>query len=127
MRLEQEAARAKARRQERRKCLKEQRRILELADVLAISVVGQCEQRDFSVTMPVYDVRDYKSAAENGPGIFAFGGLLGEIMIALSAFQETMITRMEQPSFEMRRDHIFKFIEELMFEGWGQGICYLQT
>ena len=47
--------------------------------------------------MPIYDIRDNKLAAEGGPGIFTFGSLLGEIMISLSAFHETMITKMEMP------------------------------
>ena len=68
--------------------------------------------------MPIYDIREYKLAAEGGPGIFTFGGLLGEIMLTLSAFHETMITKMEMPSFEIRRDQILKFIEELLFDGF---------
>ena len=60
--------------------------------------------------MPIYDIRDYKQSAESGPGIFTFGGLLGELIISLSAFNETMITRMEMPSFELRKDQISGFL-----------------
>jgi len=106
-------------------CLKEQKRILELADVLQLSVIANCEARDYTVSMPVYDIRDYKLAAEGGPGIFTFGGLLGEIMISLSAFHEAMTTKMEMPSFEMRREQILKFLEDLLFDGFNQEVCFL--
>ena len=129
LRQEAEAKRAKERRQERRMCLREQKRIQELADTLQLAVIPQAELRDFSgaATCPVYDVRDYKLAIEGGPGIFAFGGLIGEVMISLSAFYETMITRMEMPSFEIRRDQILKFLEDLLFDGFSPEVCYIRV
>mmetsp|Transcript_22061 Transcript_22061/g.29484 ORF Transcript_22061/g.29484 Transcript_22061/m.29484 type:complete len:366 (+) Transcript_22061:1107-2204(+) len=126
-RQEEEAARAKERRRERRMCLKEQKRISELTDVISLNVVPAAELKDYTVSMPIYDVRDYKLAAENGPGIFTFGGLIGEIMISLSAFYETMITRMEMPSFEMRKDQILKFLEDLLLDGMNQEACYMRV
>jgi len=128
LREEAEAKRAKERRQERRMCLKEQKRILELSDTLQLSVVPQSDQRDYTSasSCPVYDVRDYKLAVENGPGIFTFGGLLGEIMISISAFHETMITKMELPSFEIRREQILKFLEDLLFDGFNPEVCYIR-
>lgn len=123
---EEAAARAKERRRERRMCLKEQKRILELQDVLQLTVVPACELKEYSVQMPIYDIRDYKQAAENGPGIFTFGGLIGEIIISLSAFNDTMINRMEMPSFEMRKEHIQKFIEELLLDGFNPECCFMK-
>ena len=46
---EEAAARAKERRRERRVCLKEQKRILELQDVLQLTVVPTCELKEYSV------------------------------------------------------------------------------
>lgn len=46
---EEAAARAKERRRERRMCLKEQKRILELQDVLQLTVVPACELKEYSV------------------------------------------------------------------------------
>lgn len=48
LREEQEAARAKERRHERRKCLKEQKRIQEFNEVLNVQVVPACEQREYT-------------------------------------------------------------------------------
>ena len=76
--------------------------------------------------MPIYDVRDYKQAAETGPGIFTFGGLLGEIMISLSAFNEAMTTRMEMPSFEMTKTQMVKFLEDLLLDGFNPECCYMK-
>ena len=86
------------------------------------------EVRDFTgaATCPIYDVRDYKLSVEGGPGIFTFGGLIGEIMISLSAFHETMITRMEMPSFEIRRDQVLKFLEDLLFDGFSPEVCFIR-
>ena len=39
-------------------------------------------------------------------------------MIALSAFQETMISKLEMPSFELPRDQVVKFLEELLADGF---------
>ena len=109
-------------------CLKEQKRISELGDTLQLAVVPQAELREYTGanSCPVYDVRDYKLATEGGPGIFTFGGLIGEIMISLSAFHETMITKMEMPSFEIRRDQILKFFEDLLFDGFNTEVCYIR-
>ena len=126
LRQEAEAARAKERRRERRMCLKEQKRINELTDVLTLSLLPASELKEYSVAMPIYDVRDFKLAAEGGPGIFTFGGLIGEIMISLSAFHEMMITRMELPQFEIRREQVLKFMEELLLDGFNPEICFLK-
>ena len=77
----EEAARAKARRQERRACLKEQLRLNQLQELLTTAVVPSSEQRDYAVALPVYDVRDYNADAP--AGIYTLGGFLGEFMMTL--------------------------------------------
>lgn len=87
------------------------------------------ELREYTgaASCPIYDVRDHKLAVDAGPGIFTFGGLLGEIMISLSAFHETMITKMEMPSFEIRREQVLKFFEDLLFDGFSTESCFIRT
>ncbi len=46
-----------------------------------ITVVPSCEQREYSVALPIHDIRDYNP--ENPVGIYAIGGFLGELMISL--------------------------------------------
>ena len=94
--------------------------------MLTLSLLPASELKEYSVAMPIYDVRDFKLAAEGGPGIFTFGGLIGEIMISLSAFHEMMITRMELPQFEIRREQVLKFMEELLLDGFNPEICFLK-
>lgn len=122
-RKDEEAARAKDRRRERRMCLKEQKRIAELVDVL-VAYVPQGEQKEYTLAMPVYDVRDYRH--DSVPGIYTFGGLFGELIVTLTAFQETMQTRMEMPAFELKRDQVLKFFEEILLEGYPQEVCHLK-
>ena len=89
-------------------------------------MVPAAELKEYTVSMPVYDIRDYKQCAESGPGIFTFGGLLGEIMISLSAFLESMTTRMEMPSFEMNKAQMVKFLEDLLLDGFNPECCFMK-
>ena len=79
----EEAARAKARRQERRRCLKEQLRLNQLQEVLTTEALPAAELREYTVALPIYDIRDY--SADVAPGIYTFGGFIGELMITLQA------------------------------------------
>ena len=123
-RQEEDAARAKERRRERRMCLKEQKRIQELNEVLMITVVPSSEQREYTVAMPVYDVRSYE--ADQPAGIYTFGGFVGELMITLSTLHENLTAKGENPGFEMKGDLIMKFLEELLIEGYPAGICFIK-
>lgn len=88
-----------------------------------ITVVPQSEQKEYTVAMPIYDVRDYESEA---PGIYTFGGFIGELILSLSSLNEYLTTKGEMPSFEMPADSILKFIEELLVDGYPAGICTLK-
>lgn len=121
-RQEEEAAKAKERRRERRMCLKEQKRIQELVEVLIISVVPQSEQKEYTPAMPVYDIRDYKE--ERPAGIYTFGGFIGELIISLAAMQEHLIMKADG-SFEIKYDTVMKFLEELLLDGYPQGVCFI--
>jgi len=37
-----------------------------------------------------------------------------------------MIAKMEMPSFEMTREQILKFLEELLFDGFNHEVCFLK-
>ena len=89
-RLEEEAARAKERRRERRMCLKEQKRIGELQEILMITVIPGAEQREYSVNTPIYDVREYGDLPS---GIYTLGGFIGELMISLHGLHEFLTTK----------------------------------
>ena len=71
--------------------------------------------------MPVYDVRDYNFSAP--AGIHTFGGFIGELVISLCSMQETMISRMDMPGFEINRAQVLGFLEELLLEGYPADIC----
>ena len=81
IKADQDAKKAKERRQERRKCLKEQKRILEIQENLISSVISVAEQREFNLNIPVYDIREYNSEAP--PGIYTYGGFIGEVIVSL--------------------------------------------
>ena len=54
-----DAAEAKARRQERRKCLREQKRINEISDLIVDKIMPVAVNKEYTIDMPIYDVRDY--------------------------------------------------------------------
>ncbi len=70
-------------------CLKEQKRIQELSEVLMLTVVPASEQKEYTMAVPIYDVRTEFDAAAPA-GIYTFGGFIGELMITLSALNEQM-------------------------------------
>lgn len=121
-RLEEEAAKAKDRRRERRMCLKEQKRIQELVEVLTTIVVPQSEQKEYTPAMPVYDIRDYKE--ERPAGIYTFGGFIGELVITLASLQEHLMMK-NDGNFEVRNDTVMKFLEDLLLDGYPQGVCFI--
>ena len=125
LREEADAKRAKERRRERRMCLKEQKRIQELSELLMITVVPATEQKEYTVAVPVYDVRDEFNAASPA-GIYTFGGFIGELMMTLSSLNEHM-GKLEGSVFEMKSEGIMKFLEEALVEGYPQGICFLRV
>ena len=61
-----------------------------------LNAIPGAEQRDYAVSMPVFDVRDYKV---DSAGIYTFGGFIGELMLSLSQFNETLTTKMDLPAF----------------------------
>ena len=123
-RAEEEAARAKERRRERRKCLKEQKRIQELSEVLMLTVVPGCEQKEYTVSLPIHDVRDYNP--ENPVGIYTFGGFAGELMLSLQSMVDCLRRTEDNIGFELKADQVMKFMEELMNEGYPLGVCHLK-
>lgn len=54
-----DAAAAKAKRQERRKCLREQKRINEVLEVINDKILLAAINKEYTPDMPVYDIRDY--------------------------------------------------------------------
>lgn len=87
-----------------------------------INVVPGSEQREYTVALPVYDVRDYSSDA---PGIYTFGGFIGELMITLHTLNEYMNTKSDT-KIEMDESSILKFLEELLVDGYPHGICTIK-
>ena len=73
--------------------------------------------------MPVYDVRDYTADAPSG--IYTFGGFIGELMITLNTLQEYMNTKSDT-KIEMDEQSILNFIQELLVDGYPQGICTIR-
>ena len=93
-----------------------------------MTVVPACEQKEYVVSMPVHDIRGYDVRGydpEAPSGIFTFGGFIGELIIALSALNDSIMAKGENVAFEMRSDTIMKFLEDLLLEGYPQGICFL--
>ena len=89
-----------------------------------MSVVPTADQREYAPSMPIYDVRDYN--AEVPTGIHTFGGFIGELIISLHCLNENLTGKGENPGFEMKAENIMKFMEELLQDGYPQGICTLR-
>ena len=88
-----------------------------------ITVVPSCEQREYTVALPVLDIRDYNP--ENPVGIYAIGGFVAELMISLNSLHK--ITQANDELFSIRTEHVKKFFEELFNEGYPQGICHIRV
>ena len=120
-REQEEAAKAKERRRERRMCLKEQKRIQELVEVLMVQTIPGCEQKEYSHAMPVYDIRDYKE--EKAAGIYTFGGFVGELIMALNSMQENLMQKGDAVGFEVTNDVVIiaanKLIDGKNIDGYG--------
>ena len=92
--------------------------------MLTSQVLPAAEQREYTVALPIYDIRDYNTDA--APGIYTFGGFIGELMITLQALQEYMMTKAENPApFEIKAEGILKFLEE-MIDGYPAGLAFLR-
>jgi hypothetical protein len=93
-----------------------------------LTVVPACEQKEYSVSMPVHDIRGYDVRGydpEAPSGIFTFGGFIGELIIALSSLNDSIMSKGENAAFEMKSETIMRFLEDLLLEGYPQGICFL--
>jgi len=66
------------------------------------TIVPSSEQREYSVSLPIYDIRGYMP--ETPSGIFTFGGFIGELIIALHCLNEYMSARVEYSGFEMKSE-----------------------
>ena len=92
--------------------------------MLTSQALPAAEQREYAVSLPIYDLRDY--SPDVAPGIYTFGGFIGELMITLQALQEYMMTKAENPApFEIKAEGILKFLEE-MIDGYPAGLCFLR-
>ena len=92
--------------------------------MLTSQVLPAAEQREYTVALPIYDIRDYNTDA--APGIYTFGGFIGELMITLQALQEYMMTKVENPApFEIKAEGVLKFFEEII-ESYPAGLCFLR-
>lgn len=126
IRLEEEAKKAKERRQERRKCLKEQKRIYEIQNMVLNEFIVNSEQREFAVTTtPIYDVREYN--LENPSGLYTYGGFVGELIFTLFNIQQNLISKPENVGFMFEADQIETLIKELMNDGFTPGTCYVKV
>ena len=125
IRKEEEAKKAKERRQERRKCLKEQKRINEIQDVLITNVIPVAEQRDFSIQIPIFDIRDYNAEAPNG--IYTYGGFLGELIVSLFCLQTNALQKPENIGFKIEADMIDSFLRDFFVDGFNPGTAYLRV
>ena len=88
-----------------------------------LTVVPASEQREYSPSLPVYDVRDYSG---DTPGIHALGGLPGELIISLQAFRDNLMASGMGNGAEIRADTIMKFLEELFADGFPVGACFIR-
>ena len=90
-----------------------------------LTVVPSSEQKEYTVAMPVHDVREF--GPEAASGICTFGGFTGELILTLHLLQEHMKTKGEAPDFEIKADSIQKFMEELLMDGYPAGICFINV
>lgn len=68
-------------------CLREQKRLKDLAEQIETELLTSPEVREYGVDIPVYDIRSVTNK-EAPLGMHVFGGYIGELIFSLSALQD---------------------------------------
>ena len=111
-RAKDDAAAAKAKRQERRMCLREQKRISEILEIINDKILLAAANKEYTPDMPVYDIRDYDE--RQAPGICTFGGFFGELLITLSSIDQCITRNSEIAGFEFSVEQVQAFLYDLL-------------
>ena len=74
--------------------------------------------KEYSVDMPIYDVRDYVDETQP-PGICTFGGFIGELLITLSSIEQCILKSNENYGFKFDAEQIGNFLTEILVENGG--------
>ena len=83
------------------------------------------EQRDFTIQIPIFDIRDYNSEAP--AGIYTYGGFLGELIVSLFCLQTNVLSKPENVGFKIEADMIESFLRDFFVDGFNPGTAYLRV
>lgn len=56
-----------------------------MSDLITEKIMPETPNKEYEVSIPIYDVRDYNPEAP--VGIYTFGGFIGEVLLTLSALE----------------------------------------
>jgi len=121
------AAAAKARRIERRMCLREQVRVGEVQEQITDEIYpNAAHDAEYSASVPIYDVRDYDD--ERAPGICTFGGFIGELLIVLTSIEQSIVSsNTEAYGFKFDAAQISTLLTEIFTEAaYPTNICAIK-
>jgi hypothetical protein len=121
-----DAAAAKARRKERRMCMREQVRVGEVQEQIADEIYpNAAHDAEYSASVPIYDVRDYED--ERAPGICTFGGFIGELLIVLTSVEQSILKSNECYGFKFDAAQIGALLTEMFSEAaYPANICAIK-
>lgn len=111
-RIEKEAAAAKKNRKEKRQAMREVARIQGLQETILANIVAHADQVEFTPALPIYDIREYST--EQAPGVFVIGGLVGEIIVTLSALYDYALANPNNSNFRLTDEGVEKYLTELL-------------
>ena len=86
-------------------------------------IIPTTTNHEYTISMPIYDVRDYAEGKPNG--VCTFGGFIGEMLLTLSSIEQSILKKDESYGFKFDSEKIQAFLNEMFVEtgGYPVGIC----
>lgn len=109
LRIAEEVAEATRKRKERRMCLREQKRLKDLAEQIETELLTTPEVREYGADLPVYDIRSVTNK-EAPLGMHTIGGYIGELIFSLSALQDFATANPITADFKFEQSEIEAFM-----------------
>lgn len=123
LRRKKEAEDAKKRRKDKRNALRERNRLQNLQAKIVEVITGPAEQKDYSTTMKIYDVRD---PATSNDGIVLVGGFVGELIISFTCMLDYILADPKHQNFFFTDEMTEQFLFDLLNnDEWPDGVCSL--
>ena len=110
---------ATSRRKEKRRAMREVKRIGELQQNILTHITEPAQKRDFKADIPVFDIRTYTDKE----GLFVIGGYFGELLITLSAIIEAL----DNKDFSFSSELLNRYLSEVICDSDQENVCKLET